>query len=189
MWPWEHLAIGYLCYSLFLRITARERPRSADVVAVALGSQFPDLIDKPLGWGTTLLPSGTTLAHSLLVAVPVAIVVIIVAQLLGRFSVGFGFSVAYLVHLPGDVIYPVLVGGDPKLSFLLWPLVPVDPSPPGAVLGRANELVMEFVGILGTPAGYRFLAVEALLIGLTIVLWRADGLPGLELVGLRPTDQ
>jgi len=189
MWPWEHLAVGYLCYSLFLRITAKQRPRSADVVAVVIGSQFPDLIDKPLGWGTTLLPWGVSLAHSLLFAVPVAITVVIIAKLFDRPAVGFGFAVAYLVHLPGAVIYPVLLGGDPKLDFLLWPLIPIDSSPPVAVLGRASELVMEFIEILGTPAGYRFLVVEALLIGVTVVLWRADGLPGLELFRLRLTDQ
>jgi len=189
MWPWEHLAVGYLCYSLFLRITARKRPRAADVVAVATGSQLTDLIDKPLGWGTTLLPSGTSLAHSLVFAVPTAMVVVLVAHLSGRFSVGVGFSVAYLAHLPGDVIYPVLIGGEPKLSFLLWPLLPVDSAPPEAVVGRASELVMEFIAVLGTPAGYRFLVVETLLLGLTVLLWRADGLPGLGLFRPRTTDQ
>lgn len=155
---------------------------------MAIGSQFPDLIDKPLGWGTTVLPSGTSLAHSLLFAVPIAVTVVLLAYLSGRSAVGFGFSMAYLAHLPGDVIYPVLIGGEPKLSFLLWPLLPVDSGPPVAVVGRVGELVMEFIEVLGTPAGYRFLVVEALLLGLTVLLWRADGLPGLELVGFRAAD-
>jgi len=189
MWPWEHLAIGYLCYSLFLRLTARERPRTAGVVAVAIGSQFPDLIDKPLGWGTTLLPSGTSLAHSTLFAVPIAMFVVAVAWTLDRPSVGFGFSIAYLAHLPADVLYPVMIGGEPKLSFLLWPLVPVDSSPPVEIVGRVTELAMEFIEVLSTPAGYRFLMLEALLLGLTVLLWHADGLPGLELLRFRATEQ
>jgi len=189
MWPWEHLAVGYLCYSLFLRLTAQDRPRTGDVVAVAVGSQFPDLIDKPLGWGTTLLPSGTSLAHSLLFAVPIAVFVVVLAWALDRMSIGFGFSIAYLAHLPGDVLYPAMIGGEPKLSFLLWPLVPVNSSPPVAVVGRVNELAMEFIEVLATPAGYRFLMLEALLLGLTVLLWRADGLPVLELFGFRATEQ
>jgi hypothetical protein len=189
MWPWEHLAVGYVVFSLWCRTTGRDRPLAADVVAVAVGSQFPDLVDKPLGWGTTLLPSGTSLAHSLLVAVPVAATVVALGRWVGRPTPAIGFALSYLAHLPGDVVYPVLLGGDPKLGFLLWPIVPAEPMAPTAVFGRAGELVGEFVAALSTPAGYAFLVVEALLLGTAVLLWRADGHPGLELLGRRGADR
>ncbi|WP_254274291.1 metal-dependent hydrolase [Haloarcula marina] len=180
VWPWEHLAVGYLCFSLLLRVRGR-RPRTMGVVAVAVGSQFPDLVDKPLGWGTTLLPSGTSLAHSLLFAVPVSILVVLATR--DRYpSAGTGFALAYLAHLPCDALYGLAFGHHPRLGFLLWPLVPIEPSPPTNVLARAAELFTEFVAVLGTPLGLRFLLLEALLVGGTALLWYADGHPGLELV-------
>lgn len=185
MWPWEHLAVGYVAFSLWCRVRGRDRPTAAAVAAVALGSQFPDLVDKPLGWGTTVLPSGTSLAHSLLVSVPVALAVVAAGRRLGRPNVAAAFSISYLAHLPGDVVYPVLLGDGPKLGFLLWPLVPADPMPPTAVVGRVGELFAEFLAVLATPAGYGFLVVEATLLGAALVLWRADGRPGIELLQRR----
>ena len=182
MWPWEHLAVGYVVFSLWCRAGGHERPRVADIGAVVLGSQFPDLVDKPLGWGTTVLPSGTSLAHSLLVAVPVAVAVVAVGRRIGRSTPAVAFALAYLAHLPADVVYPMLLGGGPKVGFLLWPLVPADPTPPTAVVGRVGELFAEFLSVLGTPAGYAFLVVEITLLGTAVLLWRADGRPGIELL-------
>ena len=182
MWPWEHFAVGYVVFSLWCRLNGGDRPHTVAVAAVALGSQFPDLVDKPLGWGTTVLPSGTSLAHSLLVAVPVAVVVVAVGRWVGHSRTATGFALAYLAHLPADVVYPMLLGDGPKLGFLLWPLVPADPTPPTAVVGRAGELFAEFLAALSTPAGYAFLVVEATLLGVAVLLWWTDGHPGLELL-------
>ena len=49
MWPWEHLAIGYLAYSLLGRLAWRRPPTVGTAITVAFGTQFPDLVDKPLG--------------------------------------------------------------------------------------------------------------------------------------------
>lgn len=188
MWPWEHLAVGYLLYSLLVRATGRSRPRGRDVLAVGLGSQFPDLVDKPLGWGTTLLPSGTSLAHSLLFAIPIATLVVLVARY-RRSSTGTAFAVAYLAHIPSDVLYPVVLGEELRVGFLLWPLVPVDPMPPTNIVARVSELFTDFLGVVSTQAGLRFLFLEAFLLGATLLLWHADGLPGLELLRPSPTDR
>ena len=48
--PWGHLAIGYLCLSLAIRARWRVPPQGPAVIAVAIGTQLPDLIDKPLAW-------------------------------------------------------------------------------------------------------------------------------------------
>ncbi|MBX0323137.1 metal-dependent hydrolase [Halomicroarcula sp. F13] len=189
MWPWEHLAVGYLLYSLVVRATGRSRPRGPDVLAVGLGSQFPDLVDKPLGWGTTLLPSGTSLAHSLLFAVPVATLVVLVAARYRRSSIGIAFAVAYLAHIPSDVVYPLVLGDELRLGFVLWPLIPADPMPPTNVFARVGHLFTDFLAVVSTQAGLRFLFLEAFLLGVTLLVWHADGLPGLELVRPTPTDR
>jgi len=180
MWPWDHLALGYIVFSLWCRFFGRCRPTGADVVAVGVGSQFPDLIDKPLGWGTAVLPSGTSLAHSLLVALPVALAALALGRRVGRPTVGVGCGLAYLAHLPGDVAYPALLGGDPKLAFLLWPLVPVEQTPPTAVFARTGELVVVFLAALATPTGVAFLVLEAMVLSTAVWFWLADGAPGFE---------
>jgi len=76
MWPWGHAAVGYLAYSLGYRASDR-RLTGAAVIALGVGTQFPDLIDKPLGWTFGVLPGGRTLAHSLLTVAVVAVVLAI----------------------------------------------------------------------------------------------------------------
>ena len=51
MWPWGHLGVAYLLYSLYSRGRFRRPPRPEPTLAVVFGSQFADLVDKPLAWG------------------------------------------------------------------------------------------------------------------------------------------
>lgn len=179
MWPWEHLAIGYLAYSVLLRGTERRAPAAGGALAVAVGTQFPDLVDKSLGWMTSLLPSGQSLAHSLLFAVPTVVLVAIVATLARRGDLGVAFGVGYLSHLPGDVLYPALLGGELNLSFLLWPILAPGGSQPTSVLTHVQELIATFGTVLATPAGIYYLLFEASLLLVATVLWVYDGTPGL----------
>ncbi len=178
MWPWNHLAVGYLAYSLLRRTAGGERPGTGCVLAVAFGSQFPDLVDKPLGWGTALLPSGTTLAHSLLFAVPLSLVVVAAAAWRGRTALAAAFVVAYLLHLPADALFPVIFGGRPTTAFLLWPAVPVDPAPSTTIPARVGDLWSSFLALLATPGGQRYVLLEASLLAATALAWIADGAPG-----------
>jgi hypothetical protein len=179
MWPWEHLACGYLAFSLLTRAVDGERPTGRQTLAVVVGTQFPDLVDKPLGWGTTLLPSGISLAHSLLFAVPVSVAVILIARRAGAGGVGWAFAVGYLAHLPGDIVYPMALGGPPRLAFLLWPLLPATASPPVSISGHVWELVVQFLELLATPAGRVYLVAELCLLGGTALVWLLDGHPPL----------
>ncbi|SFS10738.1 LexA-binding, inner membrane-associated putative hydrolase [Halomicrobium zhouii] len=182
MWPWDHLAIGYLVVSLWRRGRSRRPPGEAEAIAAVVGSQLPDLIDKPLGWRTSLLPSGHSLAHSLTVAAPTAVVVYLLARRYGRADVGAAFSLAYLVHLPADVVYPMVLGDPPNLAFLFWPFVDIPPSQTDAFAGRVLELVVQFLAFLRTPQGLTFLLVELSLLGVALLLWRRDGWPGVASV-------
>ena len=179
MWPWEHLAVGYLVYSLLVHLTDGRAPAAGGAIAVGLGTQFPDLVDKPLGWGTAILPSGPSLAHSLVFALPCILGVGIVAVALDRTDLGAAFGIGYLSHLPGDVVYPVLLGGDLNLSFLFWPVTSASGSQPTAMFAYVQELFAQFTAVLATPQGAFYLAFEALLILGTLVIWFFDGAPGL----------
>lgn len=185
MWPWEHAAVGYIVYSLLQRTTTRTPPSDAAAFAVVFGTQFPDLVDKPLAWWLGVLPAGRSLAHSVLFAFPFLTVVILLAAVAGRLDVGGAFAFGYLTHLPTDVIYPVLVGEDPAVGFLLYPLVEREPYAGPPLLGRVNDLAGEFAAFLATPRGTAYLLGELALIALALALWAVDGMPVLRAFGRR----
>lgn len=181
MWPWEHLAFGYLLYSLTVHLRSGRAPASSPVFVLVLATQLPDLIDKPLAWGVGVLPHGLSLAHSLLFAVPFLLGCLITADLVGVAEYGVALTVGYLSHLVGDVIYGFLVGGDFNTGFLFWPFVEQSGESSVGLLIRTRELVDSFLAFLTTPIGRVYLGAELLALSLTAVLWIYDGLPGVTL--------
>jgi hypothetical protein len=169
MWPLGHAAIGYLCYSLLTR-TRFDRPPSGVVVLFLLfGTQFPDLVDKPLAWYLGVIPTGRTLAHSLLLLVPLSIGVYLLASRYRRPEYGFAFGFGAISHTLVDAA-PALWGGtDP--SFLLWPALPVEEYESGAP--SVTALLLES---LGDP----YFLSEFVFAALAFALWRRDDYPGLE---------
>jgi len=184
MWPWEHLALGYIVYSLSSRALGAGPPNGGALAAVAIGSQFPDLVDKPLGWVFHVFSAGLSVAHSLLVAVPLSLLVIAIARTRRATALGVAFAVGYLVHLPADVVYPMLLGQEPKASFLLWPLVPAPTANPEAVLPYVEALFGAFLALLVSPQGMLYVGLELTLLLSALVLWIGDGGPGLRRVRL-----
>lgn len=83
MWPWEHLAFGYVLFSLLVRI-GRRRPDDASVYLLVLFTQFPDLVDKPLAWTFGILLSGLSVGHSVFVALSVSVVALALGHARGR---------------------------------------------------------------------------------------------------------
>ncbi|MFC7079026.1 metal-dependent hydrolase [Halorussus caseinilyticus] len=176
MWPWGHLAVGYLLYTAFVHLRSRRAPDGYATVALAFGTQFPDLVDKPLAWTFGLIPNGRSLAHSLLSA---AVVIAVVHALLRRFdrpAVATAFAIGYLSHLLGDALYPALTGDFYSLGFLAWPVVP------------AVEYATEpsFAAHLRGLSLSSFVAVEGLLALVVFGVWAYDGAPGLRVVAAIP---
>jgi len=126
MFPWTHAAVGYLCLVGCWLVLGR-RVSKAELVAVVVGTQLADVVDKPLAWSFQLLPAGRSLAHSLLVAVPLIALVIGVAWRRRHPEVGVAFGVGYLSHLAGDTYVAVYYWRTEELTFLLWPLLPPYP--------------------------------------------------------------
>ncbi|HET7325515.1 MAG TPA: metal-dependent hydrolase, partial [Halococcus sp.] len=110
MWPWGHLAVGYLLYSAFARRRFDRPPDDAAALCVAVGTQFPDIVDKPLAWTFHLLPSGRSFAHSLLTAAIVCGVVGWYAHRREQPHVATAFAVGYVSHLFTDALSPLLGG-------------------------------------------------------------------------------
>jgi len=178
MLPWEHVAASYLAYSLFSRVAYRRAPRDDAFFVVLLGAMFPDMIDKPLAWGANAIPTGQSLAHSLVFALPA----ILVARLaLGR-RLAIAFGVSYLVHVGGDAIFPIALGFGPRYRFLLWPLLDLPTTQHPGILARTREVLGTFFEFLGTRRGRLYLLFEGLLLGSAFTAWLVDGRPGLDAV-------
>lgn len=182
MWPWEHLAVGYLCYSLLTRAWTGSPPSWTGALALAVGTQFPDLIDKPLAWEFGVLPSGNTLAHSLFTALPLSVFILVLTKRLGALHLGAAFVVGYLLHLPGDVFYPVLYGKGPWIDFLLWPLVPAQAGQVPGFIYEVQHLVERTVQYLSSSSGRLYLTLEAGLLASAFAVWYADGMPGVGVI-------
>lgn len=174
MFPWEHLAVGYLAYSLSVRLWYGRPPTGTEAIAVALATQLPDLLDKPLAWELGVLPSGRSLGHSLLFVVPLVFLVLTATDR----RIGVAVAVGVFLHLATDVVHPVALGSPVDWTFLLWPLLERPPvETPGAAF-RTGRIFEAFFGFLAKPEGRRYLLLELLLLASGLLTWLADGRPG-----------
>lgn len=178
MWPWEHLAVGYLLYSLGSRAVRGERPSETGTLVLLFGTQLPDLVDKPLSWGLGLFPSGFAIAHSVFVAVPVGVVAVVVADRLDHRQLGVALAVGYWSHLLADVVNTLRFGQDLGVERVLWPLVTHDPYATDYGLARGWVYLTEFVRELATMEVTAVLVLYVLVPLPGLLLWVADGSPG-----------
>ncbi len=105
------------------------------VFVTVVGSQFPDLIDKPLAYQLGVIPTGRVFMHSLPFALPICLCVLAYSWGTDRLRLGIVFVFAYLSHLFTDN-YHSLLSSDPHVpSDLLWPILPAvsRPGTPGWV--------------------------------------------------------
>ena len=170
MFPWTHAAFGYLLL-LSIAVLLRKRLSRAELIAVIVATQVPDLVDKPLAWWFNVLPSGRSLAHSLLVAVPVSLLVLAVAWRLTHPEVGFAFGVGYASHLFGDSYVALYYWRPEELTYLLWPVLP--PYPYDDFVGLTDF----FSQVVITPNFVLFfIAAAAVGLGFVVQFARAEPL-------------
>lgn len=182
MWPWGHLAVGYVAFSAFVHLRMGRAPGERAVVVLAVATQLPDIVDKPLAWQFGLVSNGVGVAHSLLVGVPIALAVGAGLWARGRPEVGGALAIGYGSHVAGDLLFGGLFGTSPLLPAFLWPLYSTpEPATPG--FGpKVWELLIDSRALLGGAMGRVYFLLEAILLVATVALWVFDRTPGLGLI-------
>ncbi|ADJ14101.1 metal-dependent hydrolase [Halalkalicoccus jeotgali] len=170
MWPWEHAALGYVCYSALTRRRLDAPPGDVAALLAVFASQLPDLIDKPLAWTVGVVHSGRMLAHAPIVAVALCFGVWWYLARRSETEYGVAFAVGYLSHVASDALQSVLVGEYAYARFVLWPLLSVPTDQQESVLAELGAF---------DPALSATLVVSAVVGLATVGLWIADGTPGL----------
>lgn len=133
MLPSGHLSLAYLVYLGSAVLQSRRLPARWALLPVAIGSQFPDVVDKPLAYWA-IIPSGRSLTHSVF---SFGIICLVVWRIAGRLQSRWppgswrerlraitphAFAVGYVSHLIGDS-YGLLLAGDLwSARFLLYPI-------------------------------------------------------------------
>lgn len=124
MWPWGHAAVGYVVATSVM-LFSRGRPLTTrEVVVVVVGTQIPDLVDKPLAWVVPVLPSGRSLGHSVLIWAIVSAILLVVAYRKQHLRIASLLVLAYLVGILTDIPTAALGGDLSRATFLVWPILP-----------------------------------------------------------------
>lgn len=172
MWPIGHAAVGYLCWAALERSDIDDGSADLAAIAVVFGAWFPDLVDKPLAWQFAVLPTGRSLAHSLLVLIPLVILVAGLAIRFGYPAAGIAFGIGTISHPIVDAA-PALWRDDTSVDFLFYPITAVEPyaepGPPSISALLADSLTDPY-----------FL-LEFVLLGVAIVVWYRRGMPGVRM--------
>lgn len=187
MWPWTHLAFGYLSHSVATRVTLGRRPTDAPVLIALVASLLPDLVDKPLAWTFGVTTSGFGPAHSILVGFPLVVLVAVFLWWTWRLTEhAIALGAGYSSHLVGDILFESVEGGRFVGSVVLWPLGPPRNEANAGALAQTIHYLLTFAGRVrdGEATGYAF-ATLAIVLGVA-VLWVLDGKPGIP--WLRRTD-
>lgn len=173
MFPPVHPGVAYLVYAGWVRLRGEAPPGDLATLGVVVGAAIPDLVDQSLSL-LVAMPSTRTVGHSLLVAIPASIlVVVLVRERSLPNAVGEGVAVGYLSHPVADALWPLLLGKYAELGFLLWPITH---SP--AYEGQKELFV---VGEFAVTT----LWLELPILAVALIVWRRDGSPGLEPVRRR----
>jgi len=179
MMPWEHAIIGYIGYSIIVRLFHQDPPTSVEAAIVIFASLLPDLIDKPLAWQFGLLSSGISVAHSILVGVPLAFALGIGLWIRDRPELGGALAIGYGSHVSGDLLFATLFSRPPILPSFMWPLYTTPATAPSGFGLKLWELLLNSQALLGSSMGRTYFVLEAVLLVATLALWLSDGAPGL----------
>ncbi|MFC7070547.1 metal-dependent hydrolase [Halobaculum lipolyticum] len=165
--PVGHALSAYLLWTGFTRLRLGRPPTTPEAWVLALGSQLPDLVDKPLAWSLGVLPAGRSLGHSLVTA---AVLLVVLRRVLppARRRLLAPLAVGVVSHDLLDAVAPLSRGEPAYVAYLLWPLIeqpPYDPPPP---------LLSAFgASLLGGVSG-----ADAAALAVVLAVWLADGAPG-----------
>lgn len=178
MWPWGHLAFGYVLYSIYTHLWNRKAPSGRLVLVLAFSTQLPDLVDKPLSWTFDIFPSGYSIAHSIFVAIPVTIGLLGATWYINRSEIGIAFGIGYGSHLFSDLLVAILTSGA-TVGRVLWPLITQPPYEQTLSFSQRiiYYLVRYSISILRGENLMIFL-IQFTFVFAALSLWAYDGFPG-----------
>jgi hypothetical protein len=182
MWPWDHLAFGYLLYLILGAPNPRSQRDDLTFLVLAIGTQLPDLIDKPLAWSLGLLPSGLSLGHSavfLAILIPIAVSV---SNRYGRPELAGALVTGVASHLIGDVLFALLIGSPRPYQFLFWPAIPTAQETSVGFGLAIGEEWSNYIRFLSTSRGALYLFLNLTFNAMALVVWILDGTPGMKAV-------
>ena len=177
MFPWEHAIVGYIAYSLVCHLVFRGSPSARESFLVVFGSLLPDLVDKPLAWQFGVFEGGYAIGHSIFFAVPISILVGLLAHRYGAGRASLAFVLGYLLHLPGDLISPYVERGDLAVEKLLWPIEQAGGTYSGGLIGGFLENFLPYLDQLLSLELSIYAFLQLGLMGCGFLLWIYDGMP------------
>lgn len=127
--PLEHFIVAVLPTGAYVVARDKRLPTLRFLAVVFVGSQLPDLVDKPLAHQFGLLPSGRVFFHSLPITVPLILIVLYYALRTDRLRLGGAYAFAHLSHLAADNHGALLDSNRGVPPDLLWPLTQPTPRP------------------------------------------------------------
>lgn len=178
MWPWDHLAFGYLLYLVLGAWKPSPHVDDLTFIVLAIGTQLPDVVDKPLAWSLGVLPSGLSLGHSFVFLALLTPLAVAVSNRHGRPVLAGALVTGVASHLVGDVLFALLVGSPRPYQFLFWPAIPAVTEPSVGLVPTIGELWFEYLTFLSTPRHATYLVVDLLFNGMAVAVWITNGAPG-----------
>lgn len=180
MWPWEHVAIAYVIFSLAYKGIGSKPPQGTAVWVLVMAALLPDAIDKPLAWQWNIFETGYGLGHSIFFAIPLTVLILGICWRANRPAHGIAFAIGYLSHLVLDVVPLYLRSGRLELHRILWPIAeaPQPHANESFLDGLQTYLSMAVSGI-GTSEAVIILVAFFGMVG----LWILDGMPGRRVRG------
>lgn len=151
------------------RYWRRENPTALSPSAVAIGTLFLDLVDKPLALATNSIP-GRSLTHSMITTA----ILLMLGWLWAREDpkrcrIAIAGGLGYVSHLGADVVdYFSLDHG--TLRFFLWPVL----SPESYI-----QPVSDLLQLLDSTL---YVVVQTGITVLAVVLWVYDGMHGVSVL-------
>lgn len=177
--PLGHLAFAYLLYVSAALANRHPRPTAWALLPLLIGSQLPDLIDKPLAY-YGVLTYGRSFAHSIFTTILVCGFVGWIAHTIGgnwpadelpdrlRRHTPVAFTIGYASHLVGDTWHALAAGRIYDARFVLWPLyrMPASPADDMPPLTRMLQIYQEMethpdLEVI-VPAAVVFVGIRAL---------------------------
>jgi membrane-bound metal-dependent hydrolase YbcI (DUF457 family) len=161
---WVHAALAYLLYRLVINLDKAGKLTGGAVLALTGGALLPDIVDKPLAFIFSSLPS-RSLTHSIFTTVIVIVIAVFVARRLNRLAIGTAYIIGHLSHLGADLVDYLFIPEE-TLLFLFWPLV---------TEYHHIDTVFDLLALV-SPTPYVLVQMMVTILG--VVLWILDGKPG-----------